>query len=45
VGETRQTKTMPPPPSSSMSFLDAIKKAKVAAVTAETKNGWDSGGQ
>jgi len=48
-GQQRPAKTMPPPlplpPSSSMSFPDAIKKAKVAATTAEAETVRDSGGQ
>ncbi len=49
AGEIRPIKTTPPPlplpPSSSMSFSDAIKKAKVAATTAEAETVRDSGGQ
>ena len=49
AGATRPTKTTPPPlslpPFSSMSFSDAIKKAKVAAATAEAEKVGDEGGQ
>jgi hypothetical protein len=48
AGATRPTKTTPPPlpllPSSSMSFLDVIEKAKVAAATAEAEKVRDEGG-
>jgi hypothetical protein len=49
AGATRPTKTTPPPlplPPSTMSFSDAIKKAKVAAAaTAEADKVRDEGGQ
>jgi hypothetical protein len=48
AGATRPTKTTPPPlpllPSSSMSFLDVIENAKVAAATAEAEKVRDEGG-
>jgi hypothetical protein len=44
-GGNKADKDHATPPSSSMSFSDAIKKAKVAAATAETENGRDSVGQ
>jgi hypothetical protein len=48
TGETRSTKTTPPPlplPPSLMSFSDTIKRAKVAAATAEADKVRDGGGQ